>query len=230
MQRTLTIIIPAYNEEKKLEASVEEAMKAANQTKLLFEIIIIDDASSDSTWDCAESIKNKYSNIKTIKNKINKGLGGSYKVGLAESNSEFITWVPADCSHDHKSLLEAYHCIGDADMIIPLPKNPEVRGLKRRVISQLFTLIINTTNRLHVPYYNGLTIHRVSLLRKINIETNSFAFQAEAIVKLIKKGASYKIVSTFISDRNEGRSKAFTWKNIASVILAILSIYKTKNM
>jgi hypothetical protein len=159
----------------------------------------------------------------------NKGLGGAYKVGLVASQSEFITWVPADCSHRSDSLLEAYQSIGEADMIIPLPINPEVRSFSRRVISRLFTSIINITSGLNIPYFNGLTVHRTSLLKRIEIKTNSFAFQAEIIVKLIRIGAGYKIVKTFIEERPNGASKAFTFKNISAVVVALFNIRSGKN-
>ena len=223
MQRSLTVIVPAFNEEKNLEASVREILDAANKSDLLIEIIIIDDGSTDGTWDCAQRLQNSNSQIKCIQNKSNKGLGGTYKVGLAASRSEFITWVPADCSHGSDSLLDAYQAIGDADIIIPIPTNPQVRPLVRQIISRLFTVIVNSSNKFKIPYYNGLSVHKKILLDSIKIGTDGFGFQAEIIVKLIRGGASYKLVNTHISERKGGISKAFTYKNIKQVIATLNS-------
>lgn len=218
MQRSLTVIVPAFNEEKNLEASVMEILDAANKSDLSIEIIIIDDGSKDDTWHCAQKLEKSNSQVKCIKNDSNKGLGGTYKVGLAASKSEFITWVPADCSHGSDSLLDAYQAIGDADIIIPVPTNPQVRPLSRQLISRLFTAIVNGSTKLNIPYYNGLSVHKKTLLDGIKVGTDGFGFQAEIIVKLIRGGATYKLVNTHISERKGGFSKAFTLKNMLQVL------------
>jgi len=226
MQRSLTVIVPAFNEEKNLEASVREILDAANKSDLSIEIIIIDDGSKDGTWDCAQRVQNSNSQVKCIKNESNKGLGGTYKVGLAASQSEYITWVPADCSHGSGSLLDAYQAIGDADIIIPVPTNPQVRPLSRQLISRLFTAIVNGSTKLNIPYYNGLSVHKKTLLDGIKVGTDGFGFQAEIIVKLIRGGASYKLVDTHISERKGGFSKAFTLKNMLQVLKTLINLKK----
>jgi hypothetical protein len=174
-------------------------------------------------------LQNIKSQVKCIKNESNKGLGGTYKVGLAVCQSEFITWVPADCSHGSDSLLEAYRAIGDADIIIPIPTNPHVRPLSRQIISRLFTLIVNGFTKLNIPYYNGLSVHKKILLDGINIGTDGFGFQAEIIVKLVLNGASFKLVNTHISERKTGASKAFTYKNIKQVIATLNSFHSKRD-
>jgi glycosyltransferase involved in cell wall biosynthesis len=226
MQRSLTVIVPAFNEEKNLEASVREIVDAANKSDLSIEIIIIDDGSKDGTWECAQRLQNSNSQVKSIKNESNKGLGGTYKVGLAACRSEFITWVPADCSHGCDSLLDAYQAIGDADIIIPVPTNPQVRPLSRQIISRLFTAIVNGSTKLNIPYYNGLSVHKKTLLDGIKVGTDGFGFQAEIIVKLIRSGATYKLVNTHISERKGGFSKAFTLKNISQVLNTLYNFKK----
>lgn len=224
MQRSLTVIVPAFNEEKNLEASVGEILEAANKSDLSIEIIIIDDGSKDGTWDCAQKLQNSNSQVKCIKNESNKGLGGSYKVGLATSKSEFITWVPADCSHGCDSLLDAYRAIGSADIIIPVPLNPEVRAWNRRILSKIYTYLVNARTGNNIPYYNGLSIHRANLLQGIEIKSNGFGFQAEIIAKLVKKNASYKFVHTHIEERVSGKSSAFRIQNVVTVINTLLTL------
>jgi hypothetical protein len=104
-----------------------------------------------------------------------------------------------------------------ADIIIPVPRNPEVRTTVRQIISRLFTYIVNKISPTNIPYYNGLSVHKTSLLRNITIQTDSFGFQAEIIVRLLRAGATYKVVGTTISERKTGSSKAFTIKNILEV-------------
>ncbi len=64
-------------------------------------------------------------------------------------------------------------------------------------------------------------LHRLDLLRGIEIETDSFAYQAEAIVKLLKAGASYTTVGVEINTREHGGTKAFRPSNVVNVLRAL---------
>jgi hypothetical protein len=74
---------------------------------------------------------------------------------------------------------------------------------------------------LDVRYYNGAVLHRTELLRTVDIITNGFAYQAEALVKLIARGASYIQCHVRIQERTAGRSSALKLKNQFSVLATI---------
>src|SRR3990167_177119 len=88
----ISIIIPAYNEEKTLASVIKEARKYTNK------IIVIDDASHDSTYKIA-----KREGAKVYKHEVNKGLGGALKTGLnkaIEENTDIAITLDADLQHD----------------------------------------------------------------------------------------------------------------------------------
>jgi len=214
----LSIIVPALNEERHIADSVNEALKAAEQTGVACEVIVVDDGSKDRTGQVALRLAEQDPRIRLVRNPRNMGLGGAYKEGLAVARGAYVTWVPADASHPAEGLLSAYRSIGQADIILPKPTNPQARARSRRVISRLYTLCVNLITGFRIPYYNGLSVHRTELLRSVNLATNNFGFQAEAIAKLLLRGASYKVVETFITERQLGHSKAFRVKNVLSVV------------
>lgn len=214
----LSIIVPALNEEKRLAESVREALSAAERTGIACEVIVVDDGSTDRTASVAVELAERDSRIRVVRNLRNLGLGGAYKKGLAIARGTYVTWVPGDASHPADGLLSAYRAIGEADIIVPKPMNPEVRTRARRVISSAYTSLVNLITGFSIPYYNGLSVHRVDLLRATTFSTNNFGFQAEAIARLLLRGASYKIVETSITERQLGRSKAFRVRNVLSVV------------
>lgn len=96
----VSIIIPAYNEESGIGAvldslSHEEALKHA-------EIIVVDDASTDRTSE----VVGKYSNVKLVRHRINKGYGSAVVSGIKESSREYVFWFDADGQHRVVDLLE----------------------------------------------------------------------------------------------------------------------------
>jgi hypothetical protein len=102
--------------------------------------------------------------------------------------------------------------------------NPGARSWFRAFASKGFTTLLNWTFWLNVGYYNGAVLQRNDLLRAIEIRTNSFAYQAEALVKLIARGATYTHCYVRIQDRAAGRSSALRLKNQMAVWKTILHL------
>jgi len=73
MVKSLSIIIPAYNEEQNLVSIFDEICRQVNKLKLDYEIIIVDDGSQDSTWEIAKKLSK--GNTRVIRHESNKGSG-----------------------------------------------------------------------------------------------------------------------------------------------------------
>lgn len=89
----VSIIMPAYNSEKYISAAIESVL---NQTYKDFELIIIDDASTDSTYNIISSYMNQDSRIKVIKNSKNLNIGESLNKGVAAATSDLIARMDSD--------------------------------------------------------------------------------------------------------------------------------------
>jgi len=229
-----SIIIPALNESFFIEKTVNQVINAIPAEKE-FEIILINDCSSDNTGTIMDNIALAKENICVIHNRVNMNLGGSYKIGVENARGIYVIMVPGDNSFSSNSINEVLEAYDEADIIIPVYKNlKEFRSYVRTVISQLFTFIVNTTFRLNVSYFNGIVLHKRSNLNLINLNSNSFFYQAEAIVRLLKKGSSYFERSVITLDHNhdgsEHKSSALKLKNIYAVIkdyiFLIYHVYK----
>src|SRR5262245_66631377 len=119
---------------------------------------------------------------------------------------------PVDDGFTGQSIAEILSHAGKADIIIPVVTNPGARSRFRAFASKGFTTLLNWTFWLNVGYYNGAVLQLNELLRGIEITTNSFAYQAEALVKLIAWGATYEHCHVCIQDRAAGRSSALSLK------------------
>jgi len=226
----LSIVVPAYNEEAKILSSLDEIVKAVVLLNITYEIIVIDDGSNDGTYlNVLEYIKD-CKNIFLYKNKKNIGLGATYKKGIEISKGDYVTWVPADLSHDFNSLLDTYKYIGNNDIIIPYPINPEVRNLNRVIISYLFIKIVNLLTNNKIIYYNGLSIFKKNLIESMQIYSDGFTFQAEILVKLLKNNVGFIEVPTKILERSHGTSKAFTSKNFIQALFFFILCYKHRRL
>lgn len=225
MKPAISVIIPALNEEKNIASAIENVLSAIGNNFSDYEIIVFDDNSSDKTRDIVEKVTAKNKKIRLIHNEKTMGFGYNYRKGVELARLEYISMIPGDDEISADSIDEMYRAIGKADIVVPYTLNYRARPLLRRLISFTFTKTLNFIFNQKLNYYNGPVIHRRELIRSVALSTNSFAFQAEALVKLIKSGHSYKQVGMLLKERRYGRSKAFRIKNILGVLKTIVILF-----
>src|SRR5262245_11412336 len=220
---TFGFVIPCFNEEDNVGptvGSVREAMGSRGD----YEIVLVNDASTDSTLERMQALAAADPRIRVLDNPCNLGFGGSYKRGARAAAATYVMMLPGDDGFPRQSIAEIISHAGKADIIIPVVTNPRARSWFRAFASRGFTTLLNWTFWLNVGYYNGAVLQRNELLRSIEIKTNSFAYQAEALVKLIARGATYEHCHVCIGDRAAGRSSALSLKNQIAVWKTILHL------
>ena len=172
-----------------------------------------------------EDIASKNQKVKVIHNKKNLGLGGSYKVGLNYAKLEYVILIPGDNSFRSDTLSKLFSRIGTADILVPFHGNADlVRSKLRRLISNLFTSVLNFAARSQLKYYNSIVVHKAKILKEIPHIRNDFAYQADILIQLLKRGHSYEMVDIILDERKTGQTKAFKINNVVKVTLFILKL------
>lgn len=223
---TVSFVVPCYNEEKNIASAIAEIEAAARDAGLpSFEIVVIDDASVDNSRKLVTELASERPYLRLVANRQNLGFGGAYKTGVRNANGIYVIMIPGDNSHPREGMVPILCRAGEADIVIPYVSNPEARTLFRQIISSAFTHLVNLLFRTSVSYFNGCVLHQTDLLNQIEIHTNGFAYQAEALIKLLRVGATYVEVPVAISERSTGKTSAFKLKNIRRVCVAILALW-----
>jgi dolichol-phosphate mannosyltransferase len=215
-RETISFVVPCFNEEDNVVATVE-AIREAVPKQNDYEVILVDDCSRDRTLERMQALADIEPRLRVVHNPVNLGLGGSYKRGVAMAQGQYVIMIPGDNGFPTESIGEILRHAGQADIVIPVVTNPGARTRFRAFASRCFTLLLNWVFWLDIGYYNGAVLHRTGLLRAIEIKTNGFAYQAEALVKLIARGASYTQCHVPIQERATGRSSALSRRNQIAV-------------
>lgn len=94
----LTIIIPAYNEERTIQGTLKEIAGYLAKRAFSYEVAVIDDGSTDKTYDNAQACSKLFSNFKVLKNNANTGKGYSVKRGILSAQGKYVLFMDADNS------------------------------------------------------------------------------------------------------------------------------------
>lgn len=224
-QKSITFLVPALNEEDHIESTVKTIILAVHSFNCDYEIILISDGSTDKTPQIMDKLGQSNSKIRVLHNSTNLGLGGTYKKGVQYAEKEFVMLVSGDNAETSENLSNIITHIGEADIIIPWLQANKTRPWFRRFTSACFTRIINFLFGLKVHYYNGSVVHRTKSIQKISIRTNSFAYQAEALVKLLHQDSSYLEIPYSSASYDGLFSYAMRPKNLIAVFKAISLLF-----
>ena len=130
----LSIFFPFWNEEKNIELIVSKAIEIAPTIANRYEIIIVDDGSSDNTLRIAQRLAKSNPNIKIVSHSPNRGYGAAIKEGLEAAQYEYIVFTDGDGQFDFAEITHFIPEIKNADIVIGFRKKRRDRKLLKRLL------------------------------------------------------------------------------------------------
>lgn len=114
--KTLSFIIPAYNEEKTLEVLINKVLEAPLPANVEKEIIIVNDCSKDSTGKIIDELGKKYKSIKPLHNEKNMGKSQTVRKGILNSTGEYIIIQDADLEYEPNEIQDLVKAVEDKSL------------------------------------------------------------------------------------------------------------------
>lgn len=216
-ERDITIFVACYNEERDIIDTLVEISSAMNELAWTWEIIVIDDASTDGSVAKVRRYMDDHADqpLILVVLKENRGLAQNFVEAAFLGSGTYYKLVSGDNPESREQLVSVLRHCGEADMIILDVCVPN-RSLYRRVLSRTFTLLVNLISGHRIRYYNGACVHHRSNVLRWHTNNRGFDFQAELIMNLLDQGMDYVEVPSVHRDRSSGYSKALTLKNLVS--------------
>ncbi len=222
---SVSVIVPALNEQVLIREVAREIIEQIEDRFSDYEIILVDDGSTDNTGRIMDAIAAANPRVRVIHNRPNLGFGRSFREGCKVATKEYIMLLCGDGGLPASNLPAIIDKIGTADIIIPYMTNlREIKTPFRYFLSRLYTFILNRLAGLELNYFNGLPVNRRVLLEGIELTSSGFGFQAEMLVKLIKAGHTYVEVGVLGAEKTN-RSVALRLTNWLSVIRTVLHLF-----
>jgi glycosyltransferase involved in cell wall biosynthesis len=220
----ISFIVPAFNEADNVAPTVQTIVSAAQHSDVTdYEIILIDDGSTDGTHEAITALSKEYSFVKALRNEQNSGLGSSVRRGIAAAKSPKFMVVPGD-NDMMQSLIEMLLTFRDqAEILLTVPLNRESRSRGRNMLSMLYQMIQMFAFDVYVGYINGPGIWPTEKARAVGLAANRFSIISELNVLLLRSGCSYAEVPGYFRARYKAR-RTVTFVNLAEVTQLFLSL------
>ena len=195
---TLTIFFPMWNEEAYIDRAIETAttecqLLLSNNEILDYELIIVDDASTDATGKIADELADNDPTIRVVHHETNRKLGGSLKTGFAEAQGDLILYTDADLPFDMLDVEKAARLlrIYQADIVSAYRFDRTAEGARRSVYSFAYNHLVRWTMALRVRDVNfAFKLFRRRILDHVTLESEGSFIDVELLAKAHRRGFS----------------------------------------
>jgi glycosyltransferase involved in cell wall biosynthesis len=191
IKEKISIIMPAYNEGDHIISSIDETAKTFNEFGCSWELVVVDDGSSDNTYEKAAGLIEKYpAQLIVKKNPFNLGKGRAIKKALHYCNGDYVVWLDADMDLHPIQVQTLFDImrLDNADVVIGSKLHPNSvvnYPLLRRIVSLVYYLLVKIL--FNLPCHDtqtGLKLFKAEVLRNVmpRILVKQFAFDLEVLV------------------------------------------------
>lgn len=243
-ERSVSLVSWGYNEQDLVGEFVERAHAMLSRYVREFEIVIVDDGSTDRTGEILAQAAARYPELKVISFPTNRGIGEAANVAIGSASKEYLFWQTMDWSYDLSDLryfleLTKYYDVVAGVRRAPLSRDFSWDFLQRaashlqRRSDNLMKAIVSVSNYLVVRLlfnfpmsdYQNITFYPTRLIQSITMEARSSFGNPEYLMKACWKGASILEVPISFIPRSKGQAKGTRAGAIVKSISDILKLW-----
>jgi glycosyltransferase involved in cell wall biosynthesis len=218
---TLSIVVPAFNEEATLARVVEKLM----HVPYLFEIVIVDDCSTDRTLEIARQLAAKYPQVRALTHQHNRGKTDALRTGFAETKGDIVIVQDADLEYDPGEMKDVIQPIieGVADVVFGsrflIRKAARVLYFYHYIANKSLTFFSNLLTNINLSdVETGYKAFRGEIIRNMVITSKGFGFEIEVTAKVAKLGcAIFEVPISYYGRTYEQGKKIGMTDGIAAV-------------
>jgi glycosyltransferase involved in cell wall biosynthesis len=248
--RTLSVVIPAYNERPTLLDVVRNVV-ASEALSLVsrLQVVIVDDCSTDGTeaivaglatdWRALVPVDDATAarvEIVAVRHARNQGKGAGLRTAFAQATGDFVLVQDADLEYDPRDYPKLLRPLLEdrADVVYGsrfLPSERRVLFFWHSVGNNLITLAVNAATDLNLSdAETGYKAFRTSVLRRLDIESERFGVEIELTAKLARAGCRFYEVPISYHGRGYDEGKKITWKDGVDAMVCIARFGLARNL
>jgi len=202
----LSITIPAYNEEDNIELAVMDAAKALRSITNKYEILVINDGSTDHTAQKLQKLRKRYNNLRVITFEKNKGVGEALHTIYNNVRGDYIFLNAADNQVHMDELYRLLPYAMTNDIVVGNRTNRADSQI-RRIVAKIFSTVIRLRFGVKVKDIDSCKIYKTSIFKKIKLQSHTAFIETEIFIRSTKAGLKIVEVPIQHYPRLKGKAK-----------------------
>ncbi|MBI4690950.1 MAG: glycosyltransferase family 2 protein [Nitrospirae bacterium] len=248
--RSVSLLCWAYNEEASIEGYLHRAVELMDSTVEDYEIVLIDDGSTDRTYEIARAFQEKNPSLKIFQNERNLNVGISSRRAIQRASKEYLFWQTIDWSYDISNLREYLEYLKTFDIVQGFRSKPvdvkikllkpmaaflKLFGMKhltrrsdnvqKAIVSVINYFVIRLLFRVPLSDFQNVTFYPTKWIQSVNYEAKSSFANPEGLIKSYWNGMTIKEVPINFIPRVKGEAKGTRLKAIANSVKDILRLW-----
>ena len=216
----LSIVIPAYNEEKMIWKTTEVVSGIMEREKIPFELVFVNDGSKDRTWEMIEKAAEKNSHVTGIRFSRNFGKESAIFAGLANAEGDCIAVMDCDLQHPPETLVEMYRLWEQGyEVIEGVKRSRGKESILHRASAGMFYKIMSKAVQIDMSRASDF-----KLMDRKAVEALLSMPERNAFFRALSSWVGYRTTSVEfdVQERTEGESKWSTWSLIKYAVRNIV--------
>lgn len=211
----LSILIFAFNEEKRILSTLKLINSIIKKVHIKYEIIIINDGSTDQTINIINKFKKNNKKIKVLDFKKNRGITRSLQIGIKKAKYDKLTWFPGDDSFLSKNLKKFFELSKKKDLVNGFRDNKFVFNKLRKILTTSNQFVQSLLFNQEIKDVHGLFIFKTSHLRKLKFYCTRYSIMVEILPSLLNQG-KYNIshIKIYLNKKNLGSSQTLSVQTV----------------
>ena len=214
-QPYLTVLIPAYNEESDIAFAIKAISEHLARLSLDYEILVVDDGSHDRTAGIVAALAAADPHLRLERHSRNQGIGAGIQTGVQAARGQFMIFIPADLGMNLEQLHRYVEASARADIVLGNRSDRRDYTFWRKVVSVSNILLLKLLFGLKQHQFAYINLYRLSVIRRIRIESRSVFISHELIIKARDLGARFEEVQVNYVTRQTGRATGARMSRVA---------------
>ena len=223
-KRSITIVIPTFNEEENIEWVTKNTLKNLPKYFADFEIIIVDDGSTDKTSSISDKLSNSNKTVKVI-HQSNGGYSSAMLTGISAATKNYVAYMPADGQFLVEDMRHCFEIIYKNDLVLGYRGSRPDYTVKRIIFSYGYLLLLLFLFGIRWIDVGWVSIWKTKEVQKLKLEGAGGVFiLTEIVVKFMKKGLKIDEAPSYYHVRKTGEVKNAKFKVVFNTFLSALRL------